>query len=160
MERNANKISPAEPIFWIIFTIVTTVILLGFPEFFGWRFEGQRVSVFDVYALRGIWLLIVSWAVLEIGTELFKIIEGRYTNRLMIVVVASCAIQMIFVGIIFGTTNIINPNFAYEIEHLNLGGWQTWFMRPDIALMLVFMGILIWEIVEVCVKTAGFVKAE
>ena len=153
MKENANKISSAESIFWIIFAIAITVILLGFPHIFAWRFEGEWIPILDTYAVRGLWLIIIVWTALEIGAELFKIIEGRYTNRLMIAVVVSCAIQMIFVGIIFGTTNIANPEFVYTIESLDLGGLQTWLVRPDVGIMLVFMGILIWEIIEIVIKT-------
>jgi len=76
------------------------------------------LPVLDVPVLRGFWLPIVLWAVLGIGKEIVRLIEGRYTRRLAIAasaanpVIGACAV------IAFRSGRIMNPVFLERAGEL------------------------------------------
>ncbi|MCL2379108.1 MAG: hypothetical protein FWC77_08285 [Defluviitaleaceae bacterium] len=153
------KISPVEPVFWIAFSIVTTILLLGFPQVMGARFDGSWVTVFNIEVVRGLWLPILVWTLLEIIAEAVKLVEGQYNMRVAAVTVVACVLQIVCVVAVFGNSNIINPEVisrmeSFGINVLNIGGqFNNLFIRPNLAIVVLIICILLWEIVEVVVKT-------
>ena len=153
------KISPIEPIFWIAFSIATTILLLGFPQVISAHFGGGWVTVFNVEIIRGLWLPILAWTLLEIIAEVVKLVEGQYNVRVAAATVVSCVLQMLCVVAVFGNNNIINPEFTSHIQrfganiHASGGMFNNLLTRPNLWVMVLILVILVWEIVEVVVKT-------
>ena len=153
------KISPLEPICWIAFAIATTILLLGFPQVIAGNFGSGWVTVFNIEVLRGLWLPILAWTLLEIVAEAVKLVEGQYNMRMAAVSIVASVLQMVCVVIVFGNSDIMNPEILNHIGNfgitiLNLGGqFNNLLMRPNMIIMAVIIVILIWEIVEIAVKT-------
>jgi len=153
------KISPLEPIFWIVFSIVTTIIFLGFPHVLAARIGGSWVTVLDIGVIRGLWFPILMWTLFEITAEVVKLVEGRYNMRVASVTVISCILQMICVVVVFGNNDIVNPELISHIENWGLniqamgGHLSNLLTRPSLGAMVILLIILVWEIVEVIVKT-------
>jgi len=152
------KISPFEPIFWIAFSIVTTILLLGFPQVLGARFDGNWVTIFSIEVVRGLWLPILVWTLLEIISEAVKLVEGRYNMRVATVSIASCILQIVCVVVVFGNSGIINPEIVSRMEYfginvLSIGGqFNNLFMRPNVVVVIIIIGILFWEIIDIAIK--------
>jgi len=153
------KISPFEPIFWIAFSIITTILLLGFPQIMGAYFDGGWVTVFNIDVVRGLWFPILVWTLLEIIAEAVKLVEGQYNMRVLAVIVVSCILQMVCIVAVFGNNDLINLELINHIEDFGtgvqaLGGlFNNLFTRPNLIVMVIILCILIWEIIEVAVKT-------
>jgi len=125
------RISIGETVFDIVFTIAWVVVLLGFPQLFSARADGQWIPVFDLDTLRGLWLPIVLWAAFSVMAELVKLIEGRYTMRLaMVTLVANVIIAMGAIAI-FGNSNLVNPDFITFMADI----------MPDIGFAPIYAGI-------------------
>ena len=154
------KISPFEPIAWIVFSIVTTVVFLGFPHIMAWYFNNEWVTIFDVEIIRGLWLPVLLWMLIEIVAEAIKLVEAQYNMRVVSVTVVTSVLQMVCAVIVFGNRNIINSEFVSSIENLGPtifgdGGWFiTNIARPNLVILVAIFIILVWEVAEVAVKAA------
>ena len=105
-------IKPWEPVAGMALCVVMALVFLAFPQVMGGWMEGAGwLPALDVSVMRSFWLPIVLWALLGIGKEILRLIEGRYTRRLAIVasvanpVIAACAV------IAFLSGRIMNPVF-------------------------------------------------
>ena len=153
------KISPLEPICWIAFAIATTILLLGFPQVIAGNFGSGWVTVFNIEVLRGLWLPILAWTLLEIVAEAVKLVEGQYNMRVAVITVVACVLQIACAVVVFGNRNIINPEFIGSVENfganvLAVGGqFNHLLTRPNLIAVAVITVLLVWEMVEVVVKT-------
>ncbi|MCI8619325.1 MAG: hypothetical protein HFG44_04560 [Oscillospiraceae bacterium] len=118
--QKKSEISRSECIVGIVFSVLFTTIFLGFPGAFGVFIEksGEHISIFLPEAVHSKWYLILGFAVLGIGRECVKLLEGRYTFR----VLGATAIADIFSGVlaVFWLANdqILNPAFFAKISRL------------------------------------------
>ena len=149
------KISPSGPIFWIVFSIVTTVILLGFPHLIAGYFYGQWIPVFSTEVIRSMWFPILIWTMAEIVSELVKLLEGRYTLRLAIGTIIAGILQAACVIFVFSNSDIVNPVFfehitAFGTEVEALGGFvfENALARPNIVIMVILLIVILYEIIE------------
>ncbi|MCL2404440.1 MAG: hypothetical protein FWC92_02715 [Defluviitaleaceae bacterium] len=154
------KMSPYGPIFDIILSVSLTALLLGFPQVMRVYLDFNWIPVFDTAALRSMWLPILLWTVLEIGVEIFKLVEGQYTTRLGTVTIISCVVQVIFAITIFGNVEILNPEFvghAYRLMDTQAFYWLSNFnnivTRPNLALLVIVLFALLIETIDVVAKS-------
>jgi len=151
-------ISPYGPIVDIILSVSLTALLLGFPQVMRLYLDFTWMPVFDTAVIRGLWLPILLWSVLEIGIEIFKLIEGRYTMRLAMVAIFGCIMQAIFAISIFGRNNILNPDMIEFVENLiyasNYNLMQSFYrviMRPNMMIMGIVLVALVVETIDIVV---------
>jgi len=152
------KISPFWPIFGIVLSISLTALFLGFPQIIGASINFNWIPAFDTQIVRGLWLPILLWAILEIGVEIVKLIEGRYTMRLAVVAVISGILSAVCAVAIFGNNEIMNLQFFVQMEHYHmyfeaLGGlFDNIIMRPNLVIMCIMLAIIFFETLDVVVK--------
>ncbi|MCL2593876.1 MAG: hypothetical protein FWD82_11040 [Defluviitaleaceae bacterium] len=156
--ESKQKISPLGPIFGIAFIISTTALFFGFPQIIQFRFNNGWIPVFNTEIIRGLWLPILLWTIVEIVAEVMKLIEGRYTIRLAVVTVVTGILQAVFAIIIFGTSNIVNPELANHIGNLGIDFAPiTWVfdnivMQPNLTLIVIMLAVIFFETLDVLVK--------
>jgi len=115
----SEKIKPAEAVAAMIFSVIVVVVLLGFPEIVGiWTRDTGWVPIFLPAVLRGLWMIIVLWAALEILKESVKIIEGQYTKRLAILTIVCNVIVMATAAHVFLNVKVVNPEFLNTLKTL------------------------------------------
>ena len=152
------KISPYEPIFGIILSISLTILFLGFPQVLRISWESIWIPVFDTGVVRGLWLPILLWAILEIAAEVMKLVERQYTMRLASVIVIISVLQVVFAVVVFGNSNILNPEFISHMESINTNSgaigsiFNAMIMRPNLVIMAVLLIVLFFETLDVVVK--------
>ena len=137
------KTSPGESIIGIIMSIAVVVVLLGYPHIIAARVDGAWLPVADIAALRGLWLPIILWAIFGIGAEIVQLLEGRYTMRLAMVTLVSNSVIAICAIVIFGSGNIINPEFVSFIEATFRQEGAVWLYEGLTRLHLVTLGIIL-----------------
>jgi len=148
------KISPSGPIFGIAFAIITTVIFLGFPEIFRLNFNLVWIPVFDAAVIRGLWLPIVIWTILEVGVEIVKLVEGQYTMRVGIVGLITGILSAVFAFAIFGNNNIVNQELLNAIEHqFQFEALGLVISNPNIVIMIITLVIIFFDTLDVVVKS-------
>lgn len=153
-----QRISPASPIAWLIFSVVSTVILLGFPHVFSTRFDGEWVAVFDVDAIRALWFPIILWMLTEVAVEIYRLVERRYTMRLCVSTMIACLVQAVLIIITFGGSGVVNPEFAsamysFDTDVEILGSlFENVLARPHLIVMVVMLVGVAVEAIEAVVK--------
>jgi len=152
-----TKISIGESIFSIVMSVVFVVVFLGYPQTIAATFDGVRMTVFDVPVIYSLWLPIVLWAAISIGTEVIKMIAGFYTARLAAIVVIGNIIVAVCAIVVFGNNNIINPEFIGFMQSviLNYEGayWLVEvFANINLVILSITMIALVIETIAVLVK--------
>jgi len=150
LPTSKKKISIDGPIFGITFSLVTTALLLLFPQILGFYIDYERITIFNIYVLRSLWLPIIIWTVLEISFEIFALIEGRHSKRLAMFSLATCVASLACGIIIFGSANIFSPEFLALIEY-----WSTYasdnpinnfiFVNPNFTILIPYFIIIAIE---------------
>ena len=78
--------------------------------------------------------------------------------RVAAVTITACVLQIGCVVAVFGNSDIINSEFISRIEYfgvnvLAIGGqFNNLLIRPNLAIVVILIGILIWEIVDVVIR--------
>lgn len=130
-------------LFAVVFLAFHQVVIIGI-------FEGSGpVPVFDIAVLRSCWPWIAAMAALGILVESMKLLERRYTKRLIAVNVGATLLTLLCAGFWLHTPNLINAQFAAHVQGLFDGStqWLTWFFSnlPQ-ALFLVITFACVLEI--------------
>ncbi len=113
------RIKPGEPISGMVMCVVMTLVFIGFPQIIGGSVNGSGwFPLFDTQAVRSVWFLFVLWAVLGIGKEIVRLIEGCYTRRVLIVTVAADLLTLGCAAGIFLQSRLINPDFGSRLIFL------------------------------------------
>ena len=89
--QKTNQISKADSIIGIIFSVIFTLVFLVCPQIICIAFVNNGVSVyeplFNLEYIRQTWYLILAFGILGIAKESVKLIDGSYTQRVMIVTI-------------------------------------------------------------------------
>ena len=141
--EKAARIKPHEPIVEILFTVFFVILLIGFSYVIGWWFGDDTgwVPVFESSVLRGFWPFIMFCAALSIVNDVVKLVEGRYTKKLMVVTIVCNVLTVISAAVMFLNERIINPAFVSAFGELD----------PDFAqspvldsINLVILGLIVF----------------
>jgi len=148
------KIAPFWPIFGIALSVSITALFIAFPEVARVRFEFEWIAIFDATVIRGLWLPILLWAILEIVSEITKLVEGRYTMRLAGVALITGILQLVFAVAVLGRNTIFNPEFISRIsDTVEVGDVvESLIARPNLVLLVIAVVIILFETLEVVVK--------
>jgi len=152
-----ERIKPWEPIAGMAWCVVAAVVFLVFPQVMGYWGEGSGwVPAFDVAVLRSFWLPIALWMALGIGKEIVRLVEGRYTRRLLIATLAADLVTAALAAVVFLNDRLANPAFAESMRAI-LGDGIPFIpqilARPNMLLLGMVTAALILEIVTVSVKS-------
>lgn len=118
--KASAEIKRSECVVGIVISAILTVLFLTMPEYFGLPVSttGQIIPLFAPDVVREMWLVILAMAVLGIGSECVKLLEGRYTWR----VFASCAAANVLSGVLASVwltdANVLNPDFTQRAVDL------------------------------------------
>ena len=154
------RISRSEPIVGLVFLGIFIVVFAFAPQYIGfWNVGGVGfVSVFDLAVIRSVmWIFLICFAASAVK-EVVKLIDGRYTIRLMIVTIFCNAVNFILFMYIFKNYPIWNDNFpvqllaAVQIDDLAAlrDNWN--FITREVFIALIASGMLLDTLVCV-IKT-------
>ena len=90
--RESKNPARGDAVAGIVFSIVGAIVFLLFPDVLNalsHRGDGVPFDPFNTEAIRSSAWVIIAWTVVCIGAESFKLVEGRYTPRLLVVTLAS-----------------------------------------------------------------------
>jgi len=111
------RIPRAEPIVGLIFLSVFAAIFLFSPQYIGFWDASRNgfVSVFDTAVIRSlIWLFLIGFGISAVK-EIAKLLEGRYSVRLMIVTILCNMFSLALILYIFRNFPIWNQDFPGQI---------------------------------------------
>jgi len=153
--KESSRIKPQEPVFSIMFSVLATVIFLGFPQIFTAWLDGALIPIFDEQAVRGLWLPIILWAVLGISKEVVKLIDGRYTIRLAVVTLAANMLILLCAAPVFLNGSIFNPAIADYVKDLIIAKDIEVLAWPLENTGLIFFGMVSFALILEAAVTAA-----
>lgn len=86
--RETRSSTRGDAVAGIVFSIVGAVVFLLFPDVLNalsHRADGVPFNPFDVEAIRASAWVVIAWTLLCVAGESFKLVEGRYSMRLLAV---------------------------------------------------------------------------
>lgn len=155
--KKVMKFTYSGPIASIIFSVVATVIFLGFPQIISIVFIGDRmVPTFDEVTIRSLWLPIILWAVFRIGIDIAYLIERSYTKRLALVSIVGNVLTAIVTIIVFASSRIVYWEFADFVRTRFAEIGAAWFgeilANAHLVILIVVLIVLVFETISVVVK--------
>lgn len=150
-DKNA-RISKGEPIASLIFLMILFVIMVFIPQIIGavvYR-DGvlTRVPIFQLSVLKRAMPLFCIWFACSAVAEIVKLVEGRYTMRLTVVVLIGNGISLLLSIFIFTQFKIWNPQFIPQLQEafpeMNPDlGVMIWNLMTNFFLLIVIFAILL-----------------
>lgn len=118
--KNRKKISKADSIVGIAWSIIFAVVFLTIPSVFCVinTSTHQIVPIFDTEAVRGAWYLIVAFALAGIIRETIKLIDGTYTLRVVVTTVAANIVSAVAAALWLLDTRILNADFSSKVMEI------------------------------------------
>lgn len=93
--RETKLTTRGDAVAGIVFSLAGAMVFLVFPDVLnalGHRSDGAPLEIFNVDAIRASAWLIVAWTVACVAGESFKLVEGRYTPRLLVATIVTDAL--------------------------------------------------------------------
>ena len=154
--QKTNQISKADSIVGIIFSVIFTLVFLVCPQIICIAFVKNGVSVyeplFNLEYIRQTWYLILAFGILGIAKESVKLIDGSYTQRVMIVTIITNLIDGLLTFIWLLNGRIMNSAFFDGVEQL-FGENAEMIPRIFIHFNKLFLAIIIFALAINCIET-------
>ena len=154
--QKTNQISKADSIVGIIFSVIFTLVFLVCPQIICISFVKNGVSVyeplFNLEYIRQTWFLILAFGILGIAKESVKLIDGSYTQRVMIVTIITNLIDGVLTLIWLLNGRIMNSAFFDGVEQL-FGENAEMIPRIFIHFNKLFLAIIIFALAINCIET-------
>lgn len=121
--KDTSIIPKWEPVCNIAFSIIFVIIFLFCPQIICGIFikEGISVAIFNIDYINAKWYLITLFALAGIIRECVKIIDKRYTKRLMLTTIAVDILSAIIAMIWMLPKSMMNTEFKAVFEQLFKG---------------------------------------
>ncbi|PKM74336.1 MAG: hypothetical protein CVU91_00255 [Firmicutes bacterium HGW-Firmicutes-16] len=154
-------IKKSESIVGIVFNVLFAVIFLAAPQIFCVYYSdgGPAVSVFNIEAMRSAWYFIIVLAALGVISECVKLIDGRYSRRVLVVTVLT---NLISVGVVFWwlmNNKLLNPEVIDSLSKI-FSGESSFIITIVSNLQYYFLGLMVFfliiDILTTVIKTLKY----
>lgn len=154
--QKTNRISKADAIAGIIFSVIFTLVFLVCPQIICIAFVKTGVGVyeplFNLEYIRQTWYLVLAFGILGVAKESVKLVDGSYTQRVVFITMITNIIDGALSIVWLLNDKIMNPGFFDGIEQLfgeDIADIPQVFMQFN----KVFLGIIIFALVINCIET-------
>ena len=117
--KKKQQISRGETIFGIGISVVFLIVFLVCPQIFcAITKDGELIPILSTEVVRNTWYIIVIFSALGIIREIVKLLDGKYTGRVVITTVITGLLSALCSFWWLLRKDIINPEFAGKIGEL------------------------------------------
>ena len=117
--KKKQQISRGETIFGIGISVVFLIVFLVCPQIFcAITKDGELIPILSTEVARNTWYIIVIFSALGIIREIVKLLDGKYTGRVVITTVITDLLSALCSFWWLLRKDIINPEFAVKIGEL------------------------------------------
>ena len=117
--KKKQQISRGETIFGIGISVVFLIVFLVCPQIFcAITKDGELIPILSTEVIRNTWYIIVIFSALGIFREIVKLLDGKYTGRVVITTVITDLLSALCSFWWLLRKDIINPEFAGKIGEL------------------------------------------
>ena len=154
--QKRNRISKADAIVGIIFSVIFTIVFLVCPQILCIAFVKNGVDVyeplFNLEYIRQTWYLILAFGILGVAKDSVRLIDGSYTKRVMLTTVITNIIDGALTTIWLLNDKVMNQDFFDGIEHL-FGKDAEVISQVFIHFNMVFLAIILFALTIDCIET-------
>ena len=154
--QKRNRISKADAIAGIIFSVIFTIVFLVCPQILCIAFVKNGVDVyeplFNLEYIRQTWYLILAFGILGVAKDSVRLIDGSYTKRVMLTTMITNIIDGALTTIWLLNDKVMNQDFFDGIEHL-FGKDAEVISQVFIHFNMVFLAIIIFALTIDCIET-------
>ena len=144
------RISKSESILGIGISVIFVIVFLLAPQIFCTVMQRNGIvdviPIFNVETIRKTWYIIVVFGLLGISREIVKLIEGKYTGRVVLTTMVTDALSAVCSVWWLTRRNLINPEFTGAIEVL-LEGNSIFIVKIFTHFQYVFLGVIVFALV-------------
>lgn len=145
-----ERISKGEAVFGIVLSIFFVTVFLACPQIFmavGKKGDTtELIPIFNTEVIRSTWYLIVTFGVLGIVGEVIKLLDGKYTKRVVLTTVITDLLTGILSVLWLCRKDIINPQFAERIGEL-FEGEGDFIVTVFGNFQYFFLGVIVFALV-------------
>lgn len=144
-------IKKSDPIVALVFSGVFLVVIVAMPWLLGvgYGLAAPFIPVFNLEVLASAVWLIVLMILVGAAKEVLRLIAGRYTVRLAIVVALLNIASLVLVIVVFGSHAIWNADFLTQMQAATGASWfagetavACWRLVPTVIVALTAIGLI------------------
>jgi len=146
-----KKFSYFEPITGIVVALACTIIFLWFSPIITIAFKGDPyvlIPTFNEADIHKLWIPIILWGLVRIGSNVAYLIERIYTKRLAIIALVGNGLTAVLTLIIFVSGHIVNPEHI-EVMREMFEHTAPWFgeilANANIVVIVIILFVLILD---------------
>lgn len=150
-----KKISIADCIVGIAFSVAFAVVFIAAPQIFGVIIDGKTfISILNVQQVKALWYLVVIFSLLGIIREVVKLIERQYSKKVMITTIITDVCSAVVAAFWLINEKIVNNNFVSEVaDALEKDVPNAIFHNFNYFFLFCILLALTIDIIETVVKT-------
>lgn len=147
--QKTNRISKADSIVGIVFSVIFTLVFLVCPQIICVAFAKNGVEVyeplFNLEYIRQTWYLILAFGILGVIRDSIRLIDGSYTKRVLFVTIITNLIDGALTAVWLLNDRIMNSELFEENAE----------MIPQVFIQLnkAFLAIVIFALAINCIET-------
>lgn len=144
------QISKTECIFGIGISVIVLIVFLWAPQIFCAVLQRngivEVIPIFNVETIRQTWYIIIVFGLLGIGREIVKLIEGKYTGRVVLTAVVTDVLSAVCSVWWLTRRNLINPEFISKMDIL-FEGDGVFIVKVFAHFQYFFLGVILFALV-------------
>lgn len=141
--QKKNKISKAECIFGIVISVLFMTVFLAFPNIIAAYFSkpAKIVPLFNAEVVRSTWYLILIMGAVGIVNECIKLVEGKYSKKVMWATIIADFLSFFLMVIWFSTKDLLNMELVNHITKV-IGNGDIVIPNLQLGAMNLFVGFI------------------
>lgn len=156
-EKN-EKISKVDSIISIGLSVIFLIVFLTAPQIFCVVMYNEFIPIFNFETIRQTWYIIVMFIVVGIIRDVVRLIEGRYSKKVMITTVAANIISGFLSLWWLMNDRIMNPKFADNISKI-FNNESTFIINIFSNFQYFFLGLIIFALLlDILVTVFKYLK--
>ncbi len=120
--KKEEKIPMIEPVLGIVINTLFTIVLLIAPEIIEFSFtqDGNILTIFNSEFIKSLWAVIIIIGVAGVYDDIIKLIDGKYTKKVMITSIISNIICGVGLFYIMSGNRIYSESFIDFVSSANV----------------------------------------
>lgn len=156
--KKNEKISKVDSIISIGISVIFLVVFLTAPQIFCVVMYNEFIPIFNFETIRQTWYIIVMFSVVGIIRDVVRLIEGRYSKKVMITTVATDVISGFLSVWWLMNDRIMNPKFADNISKI-FNNESTFITNIFSNFQYLFLGFIIFALLlDISVTVFKYLK--
>lgn len=143
-----ERISKVDPILGIGISILFLIVFLVCPQIFCVIMTETKelIPIFNTEVIRATWYIIVLFSILGIFREIMKLLDGKYTKRVVITSVITDLLSGVCTIWWLLRKDIMNPEFIRHIDSL-FKEESTFIQNIFANFQYFFMGVILFALI-------------